>query len=121
MILFTVINLGLKTQIKRRDFRTTLRVMQTPFSGRLFFRYMATSGVDRKLKIWDLRTYKELRCYKLGAGPGHLSFSQRGLLAAGIGNVVEVRLFVHFLSFFVRMCAFAVVVFFVTMHLSYPR
>ena len=54
---------------------------------------MATSGVDRKLKIWDLRTYKELHSYKLGAGPGHLAFSQRGLLAAGIGSVVEVIIY----------------------------
>lgn len=53
---------------------------------------MATSGVDRKLKIWDQRMYRELYSYKLGAGPGHLAFSQTGLLAAGIGNVVEVSL-----------------------------
>ena len=52
--------------------------------------YMATSGVDRKLKIWDLRTYKELHCFKMAAGPGQLSFSQRGLLAGSMGNVVEV-------------------------------
>ena len=52
---------------------------------------MATSGVDRKIKIWDLRTYRELYSYRVGAGPGQLTFSQRGLLAAGMGNFVEVR------------------------------
>ena len=53
---------------------------------------MATSGVDRKLKVWDLRMYKELHSYKVSAGAGHLSFSQRGLLAASMGNIVEVNL-----------------------------
>ncbi|CAH1787344.1 unnamed protein product [Owenia fusiformis] len=52
--------------------------------------YMATSGVDRKLKIWDLRMYKSVHEYRIGGGAGQLSFSQRGLLAAGIGSVVEV-------------------------------
>jgi U3 small nucleolar RNA-associated protein 7 len=51
---------------------------------------MATAGIDRSLKIWDLRTYKALYSYKVSAGPGSLAFSQRGLLAAGMGNVVEV-------------------------------
>lgn len=52
--------------------------------------YMATSGIDRSLKIWDLRTYKLLHSYRVAAGAGTLAFSQRGLLAAGIGNTVEV-------------------------------
>ncbi len=51
---------------------------------------MATSGVDRSLKIWDLRTYKLLHGYGIGAGAGELTFSQRDLLAAGIGNTVQV-------------------------------
>ncbi|XP_041368413.1 WD repeat-containing protein 46-like isoform X2 [Gigantopelta aegis] len=52
--------------------------------------YMATSGVDRKLKIWDLRTYKMLQSYKLAAGATTLAFSQRNMLAAGIGNIVQI-------------------------------
>ncbi|KAL4219672.1 WD repeat-containing protein 46 [Mactra antiquata] len=51
--------------------------------------YMATSGIDRSLKIWDLRTYNMLHSYKLPAGAGQLSFSQRGLLAASMGNIVQ--------------------------------
>lgn len=52
--------------------------------------YMATSGLDRRLKVWDMRMRQALHCYKLPAGAGRLSFSQRGLLACTIGNVVEV-------------------------------
>ena len=53
--------------------------------------YMATSGVDRRLKIWDMRTRQLLHCYKLAAGAGRLAFSQRGLLACTVGNLVQVR------------------------------
>ena len=53
-------------------------------------RYMATSGIDRTLKIWDLRTMKMLHGYRVGMGAGQMSFSQRGILAAGMGSVVEV-------------------------------
>ena len=42
--------------------------------------YMATSATDRSVKIWDLRTYKSLHEYKVGAGASHLQFSQKGLL-----------------------------------------
>ncbi|KAK2158080.1 hypothetical protein NP493_1821g00030 [Ridgeia piscesae] len=52
--------------------------------------YMATSGIDRTIKIWDLRMFKQLQAYKVAAGAGHLAFSQRSLLAAGMGNVVEI-------------------------------
>ncbi|XP_013394449.1 WD repeat-containing protein 46-like isoform X2 [Lingula anatina] len=52
--------------------------------------YMATSGVDRYLKIWDMRMFKPLQNYRISAGAGHLAFSQKDVLAAGIGNVVEV-------------------------------
>ncbi|XP_077986763.1 WD repeat-containing protein 46-like [Glandiceps talaboti] len=52
--------------------------------------YMATSGQDRRLKIFDIRTYKPLQIYKISTGATELSFSQRGLLAAACGNIVEV-------------------------------
>lgn len=51
---------------------------------------MATSGIDRTLKIWDMRTFKMLQSYKIPMGAGQLSFSQKGLLAAGMGSVVQV-------------------------------
>jgi len=53
---------------------------------------MATSGMDRRLNIWDLRTYKRLQEYRMRQGAGHLAFSQSGLLAASQGNIVEVWL-----------------------------
>jgi len=52
--------------------------------------YMATTAVDASLKIWDLRTYKCLQSYRIGSGASHATFSQRGLLAVALGNVVEV-------------------------------
>ena len=53
--------------------------------------YMATAGVDRTLGLWDLRMLKQLRGHRVsGAGAGQLGFSQTGLLAAGLGNTVQV-------------------------------
>lgn len=52
---------------------------------------MATSGVDAKLKIWDLRTYKCLHEYRTASnGAATLAFSQKKLLAASYRDVVEV-------------------------------
>ena len=52
--------------------------------------YMATAGVDRSLKIFDLRNYKCVHNYKLRSVPGCLSFSQTDMLAVALGDVVEV-------------------------------
>ncbi|KAI1285080.1 WD repeat-containing protein 46 [Halotydeus destructor] len=53
-------------------------------------KYMATTGLDRSMKIWDLRTYKCLYDYKLHSIANGLSFSQKNLLAAAVGPVIEV-------------------------------
>lgn len=62
--------------------------------------YLATAAVDSTLKIWDVRTYKCLQSYKIGAGASNLAFSQQGLLAVSLGNIVEVMfvLITHFPS-----------------------
>ncbi|XWS47458.1 hypothetical protein CRYUN_Cryun14cG0153700 [Craigia yunnanensis] len=49
---------------------------------------MATSGKEKKIKIWDLRKFEVIQTF-----PGHaktLNFSQKGLLAAGTGSFVEI-------------------------------
>ncbi|XP_061591889.1 WD repeat-containing protein 46 [Cololabis saira] len=52
--------------------------------------YMVTSGMDKKLKVYDIRTYKPLNSYFLPAGASCLSLSQRGLLSAATGDIVQV-------------------------------
>jgi WD40 repeat protein len=54
---------------------------------------MATSGVDAKLKVWDLRNYKCLNEYRTSSnGASAMAFSQKQLLAASYRDVVEVRI-----------------------------
>uniref|UniRef100_UPI00398E9302 WD repeat-containing protein 46 n=1 Tax=Pristiophorus japonicus TaxID=55135 RepID=UPI00398E9302 len=60
--------------------------------------YMATSGLDRKLNIYDIRSYRPLHSYFISAGASHLAFSQRNLLAAGCGNTVHVYKDIHHAS-----------------------
>ncbi|XP_032871863.1 WD repeat-containing protein 46-like, partial [Amblyraja radiata] len=57
--------------------------------------YMATSGLDHKLNIFDVRTYRPLHSYLLPAGGAHLTFSQRDLLGVACGNTVQVYKDVH--------------------------
>ncbi|XP_062978924.1 WD repeat-containing protein 46 isoform X2 [Elgaria multicarinata webbii] len=52
--------------------------------------YMATSGLDRKLHLYDLRAYRRLHSLLLPTGAGQLDFSQRGLLGAACQEVVQV-------------------------------
>lgn len=66
---------------------------------------MATSGMDRRIKIFDLRMYKELSKYQYHHKqcPGLLDFSQKGLLAVTRDNVVEVWKHLH-TNLFVLFC-----------------
>ncbi|XP_071384661.1 WD repeat-containing protein 46 [Centroberyx affinis] len=52
--------------------------------------YMVTSGMDKKLKVYDIRAFKPLQSYFLPAGASSLSLSQRGLLSAATGDIVQV-------------------------------
>ncbi|KAM4738372.1 WD repeat-containing protein 46 [Anableps anableps] len=52
--------------------------------------YMITSGMDKKMKVFDIRAFKPLRSYFLPAGASCLSVSQRGLLSAAAGDIVQV-------------------------------
>uniref|UniRef100_A0A3B4WPF6 WD repeat-containing protein 46 n=2 Tax=Seriola lalandi dorsalis TaxID=1841481 RepID=A0A3B4WPF6_SERLL len=52
--------------------------------------YMVTSGMDKKLKLYDIRAFKPLKSFFLPAGASCLSLSQRGLLSAATGDIVQV-------------------------------
>ncbi|XP_049437464.1 WD repeat-containing protein 46 [Epinephelus fuscoguttatus] len=52
--------------------------------------YMVTSGMDKKLKVYDIRAFKPFQSYFLPAGASCLSLSQRGLLSAATGDIVQV-------------------------------
>lgn len=53
-------------------------------------RYMATSGLDGQVKVWDIRTYKELHSYFTVRPSSTISISQSGLLALGAASHVQV-------------------------------
>ncbi|KAK9477142.1 WD40-repeat-containing domain protein [Lipomyces japonicus] len=52
--------------------------------------YMATTGADSQLKIWDVRTYKEVHSYYTPTPATSLDISDRGLLGVGWGPHVTV-------------------------------
>lgn len=56
---------------------------------------MATSGLDGQMKIWDVRTFKQLQAYYTPTPASCLAISQRGLLAVGHGPNIQVIL-LHF-------------------------
>lgn len=52
--------------------------------------YMATSGADSLVKIWDLRTYKCLHSFRADKPAVSLDISDTGLLAMGMGRQVHI-------------------------------
>jgi U3 small nucleolar RNA-associated protein 7 len=52
--------------------------------------YMVTAGVDRKVKLWDLRTYKELSCFfNVNHSPAYsVDISQKSVLGLAHGHMV---------------------------------
>jgi U3 small nucleolar RNA-associated protein 7 len=52
---------------------------------------MVSSGLDRQMKIWDLRNYKCLQEYYTILPASNLDISQTGLLGVGYGSHVQVR------------------------------
>ncbi|ORY26568.1 BING4CT-domain-containing protein [Rhizoclosmatium globosum] len=52
--------------------------------------YMATSGLDGRLKVWDIRSYKPVHEYYTHTPASELSISQLGMLAVGFGPNVAV-------------------------------
>jgi len=53
--------------------------------------YIASSGLDGMLKVWDVRTFKPVYTYRMEGRPAQcLAISQRGMLAAGFGPRIYV-------------------------------
>lgn len=52
--------------------------------------YMATTGADARMKIWDLRTYKPIQDYFTTSPGASVDISQRGLLSVGFRSHVQV-------------------------------
>jgi U3 small nucleolar RNA-associated protein 7 len=52
--------------------------------------YMSTSGLDGQLKVWDIRTYKELDSYYTPTPPSCITYSQKGLLGVASNGRVTV-------------------------------
>jgi U3 small nucleolar RNA-associated protein 7 len=52
--------------------------------------YMLSSGQDLRLKLWDLRTYKELHSYSTRQPATSISISDRGLAAIASGPTVTI-------------------------------
>lgn len=56
--------------------------------------YMATCCPDRSVKVFDVRNFRDgnvpVHSLKLPTAAQYLSYSQRGMLAVGMGNIVEV-------------------------------
>lgn len=53
-------------------------------------RYMATTGMDGYLKLWDLRKFGNLHCYKLDHPGVSVDISDRGLIAVALGRSAHV-------------------------------
>lgn len=72
---------------------------------------MATAGVDRSLKIWDIRNLDgPVQDYRLRSPAVDLEFSQRGMLAVGLGDVVEVYKYLTIYNLLASVRSFACVV-----------
>ncbi|CAI4228374.1 unnamed protein product [Auanema sp. JU1783] len=52
--------------------------------------FMYTTGLDRRLRVWDVRMYRQLHAYSLPFGLSHVTVSQRNVVACAIGNTVQV-------------------------------
>lgn len=51
---------------------------------------MVTSGLDGQMKVWDIRTYKQLSSYFTPSPAASITVSQRGLIAMGCGSSVKI-------------------------------
>lgn len=52
--------------------------------------YLTTAGLDGQMKIWDLRTYKQLHSYYTPTPASSLSISQQGMISVAHGPHVQI-------------------------------
>ena len=52
--------------------------------------YMVTTGLDSQMKVWDIRTFKEVHSYYTSRPGSSLDISDRGLLSVGYGTYVQI-------------------------------
>ena len=53
-------------------------------------RYMVTTGMDSKMNVWDLRTYKLFSSYYTPTPASSLDISQKGLVSVGMRSGVHI-------------------------------
>ncbi|KAF2464937.1 BING4CT-domain-containing protein [Lindgomyces ingoldianus] len=63
-----------------------VRALSVDRSGR----YMVSTGQDRRMSIWDIRTFKELHTHHLRQPGSSISISGRNLTAVGWGTQVSI-------------------------------
>jgi len=65
---------------------------------------MATSGMDRTIKVWDIRRLRgPVQDYKVRTSPRSMVFSQTGCLAVAINNVVDVIMTLFTVMTFIKI------------------
>jgi len=80
-------NYGSEPVIKLLAHPTTINNICIDYTGT----YLTSVGTDKKMRVWDLRnTYNQVFEYFTPQQAQSLSISQKGLLAVGVGSVVEV-------------------------------
>lgn len=52
--------------------------------------YLVSSGADKTVKVWDIRTYRPLHTYNAPAPVGWMDISQKGMLGVGYTRRVQI-------------------------------
>ncbi len=80
-------NYGSEPAIKLLAHPTTINNICIDYTGT----YLTSIGTDKKMRVWDLRnTYNQVFEYFTPQQAQSLSISQKGLLAMGVGSIVEI-------------------------------
>ncbi|VDO08225.1 unnamed protein product [Haemonchus placei] len=72
--------------VKMLAHQSSIRGMDIDQTGK----YMVTTGLDRKCRVWDVRMYKQLHAFSLPFGLSNVAISQRLAVACAVGNTVQI-------------------------------